>query len=160
MSDIGAVIGRIQSIQSQISQIESLAQSGFAELLANELSGSPAGSPAGPGGLAPADAASVATLERSLSVGAGTRTEGFVRPVSGPVTSDYGVRTHPISGSHSHHDGIDFGAPMGTPIKAASGGTVSFVGWINGYGNVVIVDHGAGMQTFYAHQSKTLASKG
>lgn len=76
------------------------------------------------------------------------------RPVEGNVTSPYGYRVHPITGVWRLHTGIDFGAPTGRPIRACRGGTVVRASWYGGYGNAVIVDHGGGMQTLYAHQSR------
>ena len=72
---------------------------------------------------------------------------GWTWPTSGPVTSGFGYRWGRM------HEGIDIGAPEGTPIYAASAGTVSFAGVMGGYGNMVLVDHGGGIVTAYAHQS-------
>lgn len=75
----------------------------------------------------------------------------FVWPVNGRLTSTFGNRKDPINGSISYHDGLDIAAPAGTPIVSAASGTVSFAGQMNGYGNVVMVYHGNGLTTFYAH---------
>ena len=77
----------------------------------------------------------------------------MARPVVGNVTSPYGWRVHPISGAWRLHTGIDFGARSGTHIHACRGGTVVRASWYGGYGNAVIIDHGGGMQTLYAHQT-------
>lgn len=69
------------------------------------------------------------------------------------VTSEYGNRYHPISGSYSFHTGIDIGADGGTSIYAAADGKIISRGWIGGYGNTIIIDHGNGISTLYAHQS-------
>lgn len=69
------------------------------------------------------------------------------------VTSEYGKRYHPISGSYSFHTGIDIGADGGTSIYAAADGKIISRGWIGGYGNTIIIDHGNGISTLYAHQS-------
>jgi len=74
-------------------------------------------------------------------------------PVDGTVTSRFGKRVDPISGKASLHKGLDIAASKGTPIQAARSGTVSFAGEKGGYGNVVYVDHGDGLQTRYAHCS-------
>jgi murein DD-endopeptidase MepM/ murein hydrolase activator NlpD len=58
------------------------------------------------------------------------------------------------------HDGLDIAAPTGTPIQSALGGTVRHAGWIKGYGNTVIIDHGAGRSTLYAHASELLVEAG
>jgi len=51
------------------------------------------------------------------------------------------------------HEGIDIAAPTGTPIRAAAGGTVISAGWLGGYGNLTVIDHGGGVSTAYGHQS-------
>jgi murein DD-endopeptidase MepM/ murein hydrolase activator NlpD len=79
---------------------------------------------------------------------------GLRWPVGGPVTSEFGSRWG------RQHAGIDIGAGTGTPIRAAKGGTVIFSGTQGGYGNVVIIDHGGGLSTLYAHQSRRAASDG
>ncbi|MFZ4515437.1 MAG: peptidoglycan DD-metalloendopeptidase family protein [Acidimicrobiia bacterium] len=90
----------------------------------------------------------------------GTKPNRLLRPVSAPITSSFGPRKHPIFGTVRNHDGIDFGAGMGTPIKAAAGGTVVRAGVLNGYGNVIVLDHGGGISTLYAHQSRFAVSSG
>jgi murein DD-endopeptidase MepM/ murein hydrolase activator NlpD len=74
-----------------------------------------------------------------------------VRPVPGRVTSRMGDRFDPIDGHHSHHAGIDLAAKTGTPVVAAGAGKVVRAGEASGYGNLVVVDHGNGTQTRYAH---------
>ena len=80
-----------------------------------------------------------------------------VKPVSGVITSRFGA-TESIR-DHSHK-GIDIGAPNGTDIKAAAKGTVTYAGWMGGYGNLIIITHENGIQTYYGHCSKLYASKG
>ena len=80
-----------------------------------------------------------------------------VKPVSGVITSRFGA-TESIR-DHSHK-GIDIGAPNGTDIKAAAKGTVTYSGWMGGYGNLIIITHENGIQTYYGHCSKLYASKG
>ena len=86
----------------------------------------------------------------------------FIWPVYGNITSYFGYRS--IFGSYSYHGGIDIAAPYGTGIAAADGGTVIFAGRATGsmwsYGNLVIVDHGNGKQTYYGHCSSVLVSAG
>ena len=67
------------------------------------------------------------------------------------VSSRYGLRMHPIYNQLRFHAGVDLVAPMGTQVKSTLGGKVSFVGAKGGYGNMVIVDHGSGYETRYAH---------
>ena len=78
----------------------------------------------------------------------------FIRPTSGVVTSRFGSRWG------STHTGIDIGAPTGTPIKAAAGGTVIFSGWKGTLGKLVVISHGNGVQTYYAHCSSLLVASG
>ena len=68
-------------------------------------------------------------------------------PVSGPVTSGFGLRWGRM------HEGIDIAVAEGTPVRAAGAGTVIYAGWMGGYGNLVVVDHGNGLSTAYAHNS-------
>jgi murein DD-endopeptidase MepM/ murein hydrolase activator NlpD len=78
----------------------------------------------------------------------------FMYPINTRITSYYGPRWGRI------HEGIDFAAPMGSPIKAVSSGRVVYSGWANGYGYVVIVEHQKGLRTLYAHNSKLLVRVG
>ncbi|MDD4089280.1 MAG: peptidoglycan DD-metalloendopeptidase family protein [Tissierellia bacterium] len=76
------------------------------------------------------------------------------------VTSPYGGRSHPITGVWSNHGGTDIWAPYGTDILSSNDGVVIFAGYHYSYGNYVIVDHGGGIATLYAHCSKLLAWEG
>lgn len=67
------------------------------------------------------------------------------------MSSGFGMRFHPVLGYNRMHQGIDFAARAGTPILASASGTVVFAGWGGGYGNVVVLDHGKGVRTRYAH---------
>jgi murein DD-endopeptidase MepM/ murein hydrolase activator NlpD len=76
-------------------------------------------------------------------------------PVSGArLTSGFGLRKHPLLGYSKMHMGVDFGAPPGTPIKAAGNGTVEFAGRNGAYGNMVKIKHQDGYETLYAHMSR------
>ncbi|CQB51991.1 Duplicated hybrid motif [Syntrophomonas zehnderi OL-4] len=90
----------------------------------------------------------------------GTGVYGWPTPGYTSITSDYGMRYHPILKVRKLHTGIDIGAPAGASIVAADGGNVIYSGWMGGYGQVVVIDHGAGMSTLYAHQSTILVSNG
>ena len=79
---------------------------------------------------------------------------GLIWPVAGPITSPFGMRWGKL------HQGIDIGVPMGTPIHAAASGQVIYAGWMTGYGNLTVIDHGGGIATAYAHQSKLEVSVG
>jgi murein DD-endopeptidase MepM/ murein hydrolase activator NlpD len=85
---------------------------------------------------------------------------GFLWPADGVKTSDFGWRTHPIFGTGRLHSGIDIGAAYGSPISAAASGTVVSAGTMSGYGNVVVLDHGGGIATLYAHQSSVAVGTG
>lgn len=84
----------------------------------------------------------------------------FVRPVEGRLTSGFGMRVHPIFKVRKRHTGVDIAAPAGTPIRAADGGVVVEAGYIRGYGYTVIIDHGGGVATLYAHCSALLVAAG
>ena len=90
--------------------------------------------------------------------GAGT----MICPVQGSwtLTSPQGGRIHPIYGVRKYHSGADLAAEQGTPIVACQSGTVVYAGWIDGYGNAVIIDHGAGVTSLYGHNSELLVSAG
>jgi murein DD-endopeptidase MepM/ murein hydrolase activator NlpD len=82
------------------------------------------------------------------------------RPVVGRLTSSYGMRRHPLLGFSRLHKGVDYGAPTGTPIVAASGGTVTFAGWHGGHGNFVKLQHNGGLGTGYGHMSRIAVRSG
>lgn len=84
----------------------------------------------------------------------------FIRPVSGKIVSGFGYRVHPIFRRVKFHYGIDIAASYGTPIRAAADGVVVFSGWRRAYGNTIIIDHGDGLATLYAHCSRLLVSEG
>ncbi len=82
-------------------------------------------------------------------------------PVDHPyMSSSYGWRRHPITGRHAMHEGLDFAAPRGTPIHAASGGIVTLARYVPGYGKTVEISHGNGLVTRYAHASSISVKPG
>lgn len=85
---------------------------------------------------------------------------GWRRPSDGRISSGFGMRRHPIFGTGRMHTGVDFGAPMGAPIYAATDGVVVSAGWRGGYGLAVVVDHGGGVATLYAHSSRLNVAPG
>jgi murein DD-endopeptidase MepM/ murein hydrolase activator NlpD len=114
----------------------------------------PAGSPATTAPTsAPATTAPAAAPATTTTTTAPARL-GLVRPVPGAVTSGYGYRIHPIYGNERLHTGWDMNGAMGSPIVAAASGTVIFASVKGGYGNTMMIDHGGGMVTLYAHQSQ------
>ena len=87
-------------------------------------------------------------------------TGSFRWPCSGSITSYFGRRNTGIRGASTYHEGIDIANSYGTAIYAADGGTVSYSGWMSGYGYLVIIDHGNGYQTYYGHNSSLIVSVG
>lgn len=83
----------------------------------------------------------------SLSLGAAEGTP----VVNGKISSDFGSRIHPITKTKRFHSGVDISAPFGTSIRALAGGMVIYSGPYRGYGNLVVLDHGKGVTTHYAH---------
>ncbi len=84
-------------------------------------------------------------------------------PVSlkdGYVSSEFGSRVHPIFGKRKPHDGIDLAVDEGTPVVCTADGIVSFAGEEKGYGNIVRIDHGAGLESAYAHNFRNLVRQG
>jgi murein DD-endopeptidase MepM/ murein hydrolase activator NlpD len=94
----------------------------------------------------------------SARIGTGTYT--WPAPGYTSITSSFGMRYHPVLKVTKLHTGVDIGAPYGVSIVAADGGKVISAGWAGGYGQAVIIDHGGGMSTLYAHQSRILVSVG
>jgi murein DD-endopeptidase MepM/ murein hydrolase activator NlpD len=76
------------------------------------------------------------------------------------VTSGFAMRLHPLLNTWRKHLGVDYGAPIGTPVRTVGEGTVEFAGWQNGYGNVVQIQHGGDRSTLYAHLSRIDVRKG
>ena len=111
--------------------------------------------------------ASIQAMISNIKPSSGSKivvTSGFIKPISGPITSPFGYRIHPIFKSRIFHSGIDIGGPNGGAIKASNDGRVIFAGWYGGYGQVVILDHGVvrgqPITTLYAHMSSISVSKG
>ena len=128
------VITRSQ-VKDEIAESEALAQS--SAVLAAKLRARDA-SDGGSGGSSPPAGSS----------GSGVSSSGLAWPVNAPITSPFGMRWGRM------HEGIDLGAAYGSPIAAAAAGTVVWCGWMDGYGNLVVIDHGNGLATAYGHQSR------
>ncbi len=92
--------------------------------------------------------------------GVGRQSGGMQQPVPGPITSNYGLRMHPILGYSRMHRGLDFRAAYGTPILAASDGSVARAGWAGGYGRQVRLSHAGGISTSYSHMSRIAVQPG
>lgn len=86
----------------------------------------------------------------------------FTWPVPGyyRISSEYNPRTSPISGNYEFHTGIDIPAGYGEDVVAAGDGVVITAGWVNGYGNTVMISHGSGIVTLYGHNSSVVVSQG
>ena len=98
----------------------------------------------------------ITAMLRNMESGGGSSSGGggtgrFIWPCRGEITSYFGWRTHPIFGTTKYHSGMDIAVDYGTPILAADSGTVIYSGWLGGYGYAVMIDHGSGLVTLYAH---------
>ena len=82
------------------------------------------------------------------------------QPSEGMITSRFGWRIHPIFGTREFHTGLDIANRIGTPVRAAEAGIVRFVGWMGGYGRLIVVAHGDGLETSYSHLSAMVVSLG
>jgi len=95
-----------------------------------------------------------------------TQRQEFSGPFTWPVpdsyniTSEFGERIDPFTGQRAGHNGMDIAAPTGTGVVAAQSGTVITAGWVSGFGNCVIIDHGGGLWSLYGHLSSIGVSKG
>lgn len=104
-----------------------------------------------------------AALEAELAARPATGeqpSDGLIRPVPGAVSSPFGYRVHPIFGTRKLHTGWDMSAGSGEPIVASASGVVVSAGVRGGYGNAVVIDHGGGLATLYAHQSSVAVGAG
>jgi murein DD-endopeptidase MepM/ murein hydrolase activator NlpD len=174
-SEVEALRSRYQKLQKVVKQTDQ--QMASLQLLANEVSiaygikeklEGPPGI-AAEGRLVPTVGESLAEYDLLRSYG--SRGNNFVRrfhvnvqpsiwPVEGLLMAGFGERTDPFSGEGALHTGIDISAPTGTPVRAAADGIVEFRGWSSGYGQMVVVDHGGGMETYYAHLSRISVVEG
>lgn len=99
-------------------------------------------------------------MSRYQYAGSPSGSGAMIWPISGEITSPFGWRVHPITGDSRFHSGIDIAGDYGDPIRAAASGTVIYAGWISGYGNAVIIDHGGGVTTLYGHNQSLAVSEG
>lgn len=138
------------SIEAQIKAAEAAARKKAAEEEAARKAAAAAG-----------NSSSASSDSTSSTIAAPKYTGGkFTRPCNGSVTSNFGYRIHPIFGTKKLHKGIDFGVATGSPIFAAEDGVVISSGWQSGYGNTVVISHGGGVSTLYAHNSSLSVSSG
>ena len=99
-------------------------------------------------------------IRGNVGFGRGGGSGALMWPVSGPITSPFGGRDHPIFGDPRFHTGIDIGADYGDTVVAADAGVVIYSDWMGGYGKAVMIDHGNGIVTLYGHNSQLLVSEG
>lgn len=88
------------------------------------------------------------------------KADNFIWPACGVITSYAGWRVHPVFGTTKYHSGMDIAVDYNTPIKAANRGSVTYAGWMDGYGYTVMIDHGEGFVTLYAHCNSINCSEG
>ena len=132
-----ALVMTKQQVQDEIDESQALAAAS-AQLAAKIAQSERAGAPA--------------TTTDSSGAPAPAPSSGFAWPVSGPITSPFGMRWGTL------HPGIDIGVPSGTPVHAAASGTVIWCGWMSGYGNLVMIDHHNGLATLYGHNTSVAVS--
>ena len=84
----------------------------------------------------------------------------FIWPIQGRISSYFGWRNDPYTGNSDFHKGLDIAVPLGKEIRAAASGEVVKSGWMSGFGKTIVIDHGEGVETIYAHNSKNYVSLG
>ena len=97
---------------------------------------------------------SVTALHRTYGRRSRTAAQPSLWPITGQLLSPYGNRMDPFSGEGAYHTGVDIKAPTGTPVRSAADGVVRYAEHFGGYGRLVVIDHGNGVQTYYAHLSR------
>jgi septal ring factor EnvC (AmiA/AmiB activator) len=97
---------------------------------------------------------------RAPAIGLGRERGQLPWPTEGRVVADFGPQTHPRFGTETLRTGVDIEAPEGAPIRAVAAGDVAYRGWLKGYGNLIVLDHGDGYHTLYAHASQVLVDEG
>ncbi|MCM0000667.1 MAG: M23 family metallopeptidase [Erythrobacter sp.] len=107
----------------------------------------------------------IGTVEAPAAYSSPVPTRGISVPSRMPLegaalTSSFGMRTHPVLGGRRQHHGIDLAAPTGTPVYATADGIVSRADWYSSYGLYISLEHGASMQTRYAHLSRLAVASG
>ncbi len=86
--------------------------------------------------------------------------QNSILPSEGPISSKFGERLHPLTGRWGFHKGLDIAAPEGSPVRAIRNGRVIFSGYKEGYGNLVVIEHGGGLITRYGHNRRNLVKEG
>ncbi len=157
---IDALSGKIDGLESKRAEFDS-AEARFDDIIRTRLAEQDAAAAALLASQQPSSSSGGGqdNSERSVAV-ASASSSGFVYPANGPITSYFGYRIHPILGYSRLHSGLDIGAGYGEDIWAAKAGTVIFAGWNGGYGNCVMISHGGGVVTLYAHMSEIAVNEG
>lgn len=148
MYNMAVTLQRVQNIEQRIGFPSP--ENGFSDHLARALES--------PGEAtllseSPVVAPTLMTIGNWLGLSDTAPAVGLVVPITGEWGSGFGTRIDPFTGETRMHQGIDVSAPEGTPIRAVSEGVVSFAGSRGGFGNLVVIDHANGLQSYYAHQS-------
>jgi murein DD-endopeptidase MepM/ murein hydrolase activator NlpD len=104
--------------------------------------------------------ANISSIDRRYPHGWQVNTQPSLWPIAGVLRSSYGARLDPFSGEGAFHKGIDLAAPKGTPVRVTADGVVERAQWEGGYGKLIIVDHGNGVETYYAHLSSLMVLPG
>jgi murein DD-endopeptidase MepM/ murein hydrolase activator NlpD len=155
------VVARKQEFESEETALQRQSDAIAAQLQARAAAQAAAAAAAATASGSSSPSAAPSAGDAPASAAAPTNPGGFIVPLdSYTITSPFGYRVHPIYGTTLLHTGVDMAAPSGTPIHVAASGVVVSAGWIDGYGNATIVDHGGGLATLYGHQSAILVSEG
>ena len=146
-ADIDAYIAAYNRSEQQKKDVQNQIDAMVAELVAQEQAAKQAAQ------------ANNQTYDAGAAVGA-SGSMMWPCPSCHTITSQFGWRVHPITGTEKYHSGVDIGASYGAAIVAADGGTVITAGWVSGYGNCVVINHGNGLTTLYGHMSSIAVSAG
>jgi murein DD-endopeptidase MepM/ murein hydrolase activator NlpD len=164
MTDTGDIeLGRALSRAGGVGLADSMLKAFERQIMGVAQGAGTTDEPAAAGGAGEAGASSSAPAPaqaQSLEIPSASPTLLSDVTASAPVSSRFGWRQDPITGAAQFHQGVDIAVAYGRDVRAAAGGTVSFAGVQNGYGNTVVIDHEGGRQTRYAHLSRELVRAG
>ncbi|MGH9279865.1 MAG: murein hydrolase activator EnvC family protein [Acidimicrobiales bacterium] len=167
-AEVAAEIAHTESLKAEVVSRKDEFQAHEQELAAEsaaieaQLRALAAAQRAAPPTTTPSASGATGTTAPAAAAGSTARRSGGLIPPldSISVSSPFGYRVHPIYGTTLLHTGVDLAAASGQPIYAAASGSVVTAGWMSGYGNTVVIDHGGGLATLYAHQSALGVSSG
>ncbi len=160
------IADEMKSVSDEIAEIsrreaeEAARKAREAELAAQAQRNSLSNAPSGGGSTGGGSYSESYDESSRRSVGTGSTDFNWPLPGYTSTSSAYGWRIHPIYGTRKFHAGEDIPAPSGVPIVAAQSGTVTTAGWVSGYGNYTVINHGGGVMTAYGHQSAIQVSVG